>query len=66
MVQHLDSRISVEGRKRKMHSKLTPSSQELAERYFDLQRLRQKVKIAEAGQIVGPDRTKSPFLASFT
>ena len=66
MVQHLDSRISVEGRKRKMHSKLTPSSQDLAKRYLDLQRLRQEVRNAEFGQIAGPDRTKSPPLASFT
>ena len=65
MVQHLDSRIS-EGMKRKTQPKPTPSSQELAKRYFDLQRLRQIVRNAESGQIVGPDRTPSPPLASFT
>jgi hypothetical protein len=67
MAQQLDGRIiSVESTKRKSGAKLTPSSQELAQRYFDLQCLRQRVKIAESGQIVGGERIKSPSLASFT
>ncbi len=67
MARQLDSRIiSVESTKRKTGAKPTPSSQELAQRYFDLQCLRQRVKIAESGQVMGRERIKSPSLASFT
>ena len=65
MVLHLDSRIS-EGMKRKTPLKPTPSSQELARRYFDLQRLRQKVLNAESGQIIRRERTPSSPPASLT
>jgi hypothetical protein len=53
MAQQLDRHTLLEGTKRKRRSKPTLSSQELAKRYFDLQCLRQKVRIAESGQIVG-------------
>jgi hypothetical protein len=65
MAQQLDSRISVEGMQRKTHSKPTPSSQELAKRYLDLQRLRKRVRIAESKQVIRRERIKSPALASF-
>jgi hypothetical protein len=64
MAQQLESRISVESTKRRTRSKPTPSSQELAKRYFDLQCLRKRVKIAESEQVIGRERTKSPSLAS--
>ena len=66
MAQQLDSRIRVASTKRKNRSKPTPSSQELAKRYFDLQCLRQRVRIAESVQDIGRERTRSPSLASFT
>jgi hypothetical protein len=66
MAQQLDRHISVESTNRKAPSKPTPSSQELAKRYFDLQCLRQRVKIAESGQAIGRERIKTPSLASYT
>jgi hypothetical protein len=65
MRQQFDGRTSFQGTKRKKRTKPTPSSQELAKRYFDLQCLRQQVRIAESGQIVGRELTKSLALASF-
>jgi hypothetical protein len=65
MAKQLDRRILLDGTKRKKRSKPTPSAQELAKRYFDLQCLRQKVRIAESGRALGPEWTKSPPLVSF-
>lgn len=66
MAQQLESRIAVESTKRRTRSKPTPSSsQELAKRYFDLQCLRKRVKIAESEQVIGRERIKSPSLAPF-
>jgi hypothetical protein len=65
MAQQLDRRILLDGAKRKKRSKPTPSAQELAKRYFDLQCLRQKVRIAESGRVLGPEWTKSLTLVSF-
>ena len=65
MGQQFDRGTSLQGTKRKKRPKQTPSSQELAKRYFDLQCLRQQVRIAESGQIVGRELTKSLALAVF-
>ena len=53
MGQQLDIRSSLQGRKPKKSTKSAPSAQELAKRYFDLQCLRQRVRIAETGQPIG-------------
>jgi hypothetical protein len=66
MAQQLDKQILLDSPKRKGRSKSTPSSQELAERYFDLQCLRQMVRIAESGQIRDREWTRSVPLARFT
>ena len=52
MGQQSDIRGALLGRKPKKQSKKAPSTQELARRYFDLQCLRHRVRIAESGQPV--------------
>ena len=51
--------------RRKKRMRPIPSSEELAKLYFDLLYLRQKVRIAETGQIVGRELTAWTALASF-
>jgi hypothetical protein len=53
MGQQLDIRSSLQGRKPKKPTSSAPSVQELAKRYFDLQCLRQRVRIAETGRPIG-------------
>ena len=65
MRQHFDSRSSLQGTKRKKRTKSAPSPQELAKQYFDLQCLRQQVRIAGSEQIVDRELTGSPGKASF-
>jgi hypothetical protein len=65
MGQKFDSRISSRVIKRKKPSRRTPSSKELSEQYFGLVCLRQKVRIAESGRVVGRELIRSPALASF-
>jgi hypothetical protein len=65
MVHRLDRRTSSPRRKLKKRTKPTPSSQALANQYFYLVCLRQKVKIAESGKVDGRELTKSRMLAMF-
>ena len=66
MAERLDTRIFLEGPKRKKRFTPTLSAQELANRYFDIQCLRQKVRIAESGQVPGREWSDSLPAASFT
>jgi hypothetical protein len=65
MGQQFNSRTSSHLTRRKKRNKPPPSSEQLAKLYFDLLCLRQKVRIAETGQIVGRELTSWPALASF-
>ena len=65
MSNRFDCRTSSPSRRLKKRTKPTLSSQALAKQYFDLQCLRQKVKIAESGKVDGRELIKSPVLAVF-
>jgi hypothetical protein len=63
MGQQLRIRRPLQGKKPKKRTKPAPSSYELAKRYFDLQCLRQQVRIAESGQTVRREMTQSVAFA---
>jgi hypothetical protein len=65
MGQQFNSRSSSRRTLRKRRNQPAPSSEELSKLYFDLLYLRQKVRIAETGQIVGRELTPWTALASF-
>lgn len=65
MGRRLEKRISFSSAKIKNRTKPAPSSRDLAKQYFDLACLRQRVRIAESGQVVGRELTKSLALAAF-
>ena len=59
MVRKVEGRTSGQATKRHGRIKPIPNPQELADRYFDLQCLRQQVRIAETGQISSQELTGS-------
>jgi len=59
MVRKFEGHTSARATKRNKRTKPVPTPQELADRYFDLQCLRQQVRIAETGQIFDRELTGS-------
>jgi hypothetical protein len=59
MVRKFEGQASARATKRNGRTKPIPTPQELADRYFDLQCLRQQVRIAETGRIFDRELTGS-------
>ena len=60
MCQQFHNRTARQRAKRARLTKSTPSFGTLARQYFDLQRLRQQVRIAECGKLAGQELSRSP------